>query len=803
MTGTPPRACSDPACDGVCTDGFCDTCGRSELADVRGIVAHGPSAPAQIAREGGYSRITGRVTPARRPSAAHATSARSSPSAATGASGSQRRSGIAGSSTRRHALGAGLVEMPVMPSTDPMDLVVAHARVPDGRAICPACGNRVNPEKRFCANCGTEYSFKPSLRAGDILADQYEVKGPIAFGGLGWIYLAMDTRLNRWVVLKGLLNSRDPAAAAAAVAERQFLAATKHGKIVRVYTFVTHGGESFIVMEYVGGRTLKAIRKERGPLPTAEAIAFILGILPAFAYLHEQGLVYCDFKPDNVMLEGDDVKLIDMGAVRRIDDVHGDVYSTIGYQAPEAGNGPTAASDIYTIGRTLAVLLIDFDNTGKYGERLPPPNALLQTIPEPRLRDAGLDPAGKLTVTLPDGVPLPAWLRWHHAGRSFVGTAPVGVTAVDVVIRDGVAALPITLTLPLASNESLYRLLLKATATNPDDRFQSADDMAAQLTGVLRETVAREGEVPAMESTLFLRETTFAGDPWESRSAWRRLPELRLDAMDPAAADTVAALRADGASREVLLAEAGRHHADSAEALLRRADVLVMQGEADVNAVMKLLDAALALQPSDFRPDWYCGKLYLSLDRAADAVACFDQVYSEIPGESSPKLALALALEQSGRVAEAAGLYETVHRTDPSFVSAAFGLARCQAASGDRGGAVATLEAVPESSAMSVAARLRAARVLADSGSNAAQLERAFALLDRIRGDDIPWHEVRGQIALQAAQQAEASGDIAQAREMRRRAEAACRACGRLSDDAATRISYVDRANAVRQRTLV
>ena len=56
-------------------------------------------------------------------------------------------------------------------------------------------------------------------------------------------------------------------------------------------------------MEYVGGKTIKLIRQERGPLPPAEALAYIHRILGAFSYLHRQGFVYCDFKPDNIMLK--------------------------------------------------------------------------------------------------------------------------------------------------------------------------------------------------------------------------------------------------------------------------------------------------------------------------------------------------------------------------------------------------------------------------------------------------------------------------------------------------------------------
>jgi serine/threonine-protein kinase PknG len=93
---------------------------------------------------------------------------------------------------------------------------------------------RVNRDEGYCPSCGKPYSFKASLKPGDIVAGQYEVRGPMAYGGMGWIYLGWDNVLNRWVVLKGLLNAKDEAAAAAAVAERQFLAAVKHPKIVGI-----------------------------------------------------------------------------------------------------------------------------------------------------------------------------------------------------------------------------------------------------------------------------------------------------------------------------------------------------------------------------------------------------------------------------------------------------------------------------------------------------------------------------------------------------------------------------------------
>ena len=99
------------------------------------------------------------------------------------------------------------------------------------------------------------------------MARQYEVLGCLAHGGLGWIYLAKDRNVSdRWVVLKGLLNTGDADALAAAVAEGLFLAQLEHPNIVRIYNFVQHvsqrDGETAgdIVMEYVGGKSLKQIR---------------------------------------------------------------------------------------------------------------------------------------------------------------------------------------------------------------------------------------------------------------------------------------------------------------------------------------------------------------------------------------------------------------------------------------------------------------------------------------------------------------------------------------------------------------
>ena len=357
-------------------------------------------------------------------------------------------------------LGAGLVDIPPVPFRDPASAVLANPSVAENKRFCSGCDQPVGRSRDghpgltegFCRNCGTRFSFTPKLEPGEVVAGQYEVLGCLAHGGLGWIYLAKDHNVSdRWVVLKGLLNTADADAMAAAVAERQFLAEVEHPNIVRIYNFVQHAdrriGEAagYIVMEYVGGKSLKQIlldaRQAGGSVPVAHALAYAIEVLPALGYLHDRGLVYCDFKPDNVIQTEEQLKLIDMGGVRRIDSDEA-IYGTVGYQAPEIeADGPTPSSDLYTVGRALAVLTFEFkgfQSTHKHD--------------------------------LPDGVPL------------------------------------------LAEQESFARLLRRATHRDPDRRFGSAGEMTEQLTGVLRDVLAVADGVPRPAfSSLFSPEVMAVG----------------------------------------------------------------------------------------------------------------------------------------------------------------------------------------------------------------------------------------------------------------------------------------------------
>ena len=319
-----------------------------------------------------------------------------------------------------------------------------------GAPVGRSRGERPGRTEGFCTKCGHPYSFVPKLHGGDIVHGQYEVVGCLAHGGLGWVYLAVDRAVSdRWVVLKGLLDTGDQDAMAAAISERRFLAEIEHSNIVRIYNFVEHldqrtgSLDGYIVMEYVGGKSLKEIANERrtpagkrDPLPVEQACAYGIEALEALGHLHSRNLLYCDFKVDNAIQTEDQLKLIDMGAVRRMDDEESAIYGTVGYQAPEVAEvGPSVASDLYTVARTLAVLTFDFQGYT---------NVFVDSLPDP------------------DNIEV------------------------------------------FRTYESFYRLLVRATDPDPARRFASAQEMAEQLTGVLREVVALQtGRPRPALSTLF------------------------------------------------------------------------------------------------------------------------------------------------------------------------------------------------------------------------------------------------------------------------------------------------------------
>lgn len=728
--------CTRAPCSGNIVDGSCDECGRAPAGkSLLATVAPTNTAIMSARTSAAGTQATGK-------------SSMTGITGITGRTGSRRQTSRSSRahSSRRQALGGGLVSLPQQASQDPLKLLMTNPEVPERKRRCPHCNSKVNRIKGFCPECGNEYNFAPSLAAGDIVNGKFEVKGPIAFGGLGWIYLAWDQALGRWVVLKGLLNAKDEASATAAVAERQFLAAVKHPKIVGIYDFIHHGAEGFIVMEYVGGRTIDSFWKEHSILPVEEAIAYILGILPAFAYLHSNGFVYCDFKPDNFMLENDDVKLIDMGGVRRIGDPDGDIFGTKGYMAPEASEDPLAVSDLYTVGRTLAVLLMDFKYQTTFEDCLPTPNE-----------------------------------------------QPI-----------------------LKQHESLYRFLLRATHQDPDQRFQSADEMGDQLYGVLREIVALKTEPKPQESRVFSSDNLQGADDVEGtlEPALRLLPSLKVSATDPAA-NQILALAAvfDPEKRLTALAQLAEKHNQSVEARLRHIDALIDNKMASMAGPM--LDQLEQDDPFDWRVHWYRGKLALSTRQYGLARSSFDKVYFEMPGEVAPRLALAFAYEAGGDMGGAERFYWRVAKVDPNHTSACFGLARCYKRKNDIDATVKALAMVAPGHSLYTQSRITIAQVLLDAQTTLSDtlLDSAANTIETINHESSLMHQLSATLfarALTLIANGIAKPDHSRTllghpmavKQLRSAAETHYRHAGRLAKSADEKRLWIDMANQVRPRTL-
>ncbi len=729
----PELNCKRPNCGGEVEDGYCNVCGLAAAKSLSGNLV------GNLAQQ-----VTGRTAQT------SPTRSSSSTSMTTRSSKGTRRTSTTDNRSTRKQLGAGLVSIPAAPSTDPEKAIMAEAVVPENKRFCSSCNHQLKRERGFCSKCGQKFSFVPSLKPGDLVLDQYEVKGAIAYGGLGWIYLGFDKILARYVVLKGLLNTEDAASAAVAVAERKFLAAMKHPNIVGIYNFVSHGGEGFIIMEYVGGQNLKDIRKARGPLPPAEAIAYIHRVLASFSYLHAQGVVYCDFKPDNMMLEGDDIKLIDMGGVRRLDDPDGDIYGTVGYTAPEiADDGPSVASDIYTVGRALAVLLTNIPGFSK---------ANLHSLPKPQ------------------DEPL------------------------------------------FAQYESLYRLLLRSTAPEPGDRFTSADEMADQLLGVLREMVAIDTQVPRPAPSTFFGGDVLAmtiGSGFDPIVAdVQHLPSVMLNPADPAFQSLLNVVGMPDVSQRVSgLRQMATQNADSQEIPLQIVNGMIELG--DYDSAGKRLNQLREKQGWDWRIAWYMGKLHLATDRFQSAQTSFNEVYTELPGELAPKVALGLAAEQLKQYDWAVKLYNNVATTDPSYVAATFGLARCYAALGQRQEAVKALDRVPSTSSTYVRSQVEKARLLVSDRVKvpaAADLRQASLVIEATNLETLEKQRLSCDLfqtalslvttkVIQPDASVQLLGQSLEEVKLRSGLENALRAMAHLAigDE---KIRLVDEANRVRPRTL-
>ncbi|MCV7316632.1 Stk1 family PASTA domain-containing Ser/Thr kinase [Mycolicibacillus parakoreensis] len=297
------------------------------------------------------------------------------------------------------------------------------------------------------------------------LSDRYELGDILGFGGMSEVHLARDQRLHRDVAIKVLRAdlARDPSFYLRFRREAQNAAALNHPAIVAVYDTgeaeTEAGPLPYIVMEYVDGVTLRDMVHNDGPLPEHRAIEIIADACQALNFSHQHGIIHRDVKPANIMISTTNaVKVMDFGIARALADSGNmtqtaAVIGTAQYLSPEQARGESvdARSDVYSLGCVLYEIL-----TGE------PP---------------------------------------------FVGDSPVAV-AYQHVREDPVP--PSQRKAGLSAG--LDAVVLKALAKNPDNRYQTAAEMHADLIRVYN------GEAPEApkvltdaDRTAMLRSSSAAG----------------------------------------------------------------------------------------------------------------------------------------------------------------------------------------------------------------------------------------------------------------------------------------------------
>src|SRR5579871_3344744 len=265
--------------------------------------------------------------------------------------------------------------------------------------------------------------------AGRLFSNRYEVVRELAQGGMAEVYLARDQLLDRPVALKALFPeyAREPSFVERFRREAQAAANLNHPNIVAIYDWGQEAGTYFIVMEYVEGRSLRDLIRSEAPVDPGQSAEIAAEIAAALGFAHRGGVVHRDVKPGNVLLtRTGNVKVTDFGIARAgtSDGLTqtGSVMGTATYFSPEQAQGQSVdgRSDVYALGVVLYEMV------------------------------TGVAP--------------------------FTGDSPVSVAYKHV--RE--EPVPPTQRNPEVPHD-LEQIIMTALAKDPDQRYQTADDMRADL----------------------------------------------------------------------------------------------------------------------------------------------------------------------------------------------------------------------------------------------------------------------------------------------------------------------------------
>ena len=245
---------------------------------------------------------------------------------------------------------------------------------------CPQCSTEISDDSRFCSKCGTP--IHPSegiqisqtrtilrrmddLTPGTELAEKYRIAEVVGRGGMGVVYRAEDTQLKRNVALKFLPSElvSEKEARERFVLEAQAAAALSHPNICTIHEINREEDRSFISMEYVEGKSLRA-KIEEGPLELEEALDISVQIAEGLEEAHKKGIIHRDIKSANIMVtDKGQAKIMDFGLAKvkggALLTREGTTLGTVAYMSPEQARGEEVShrSDIWSLGVVIYQML--------------------------------------------------------------------------------------------------------------------------------------------------------------------------------------------------------------------------------------------------------------------------------------------------------------------------------------------------------------------------------------------------------------------------------------------------------------
>ena len=365
--------------------------------------------------------------------------------------------------------------------------------------------------------------LKPGARLG-----VYEVTAKIGEGGMGEVYRAHDTKLNRDVALKVLpdLFASDPDRLARFEREAQVLASLNHPNIGAIYGLEESEGVQALALELIEGQTL-ADRMAQGPIPLGEALPIATQIAEALEAAHEQGIIHRDLKPANVKVKDDGtVKVLDFGLAKAVEGETGSdpsqsptltaaatqagvIMGTAAYMSPEQAAGRVAdrRSDIWSFGIVLFEMLtgrrlftgetvshvlakvlerpLDF---AELPASTPAPvsrllRRCLERDPKRRLRDVSEALIHLEEATTVPSVDLAALSEHPAVPQLQVWQRPIPATIVVVAVAAITGIAVWTVTRPTVVPEGLVRFSVVPSETAPLNFFGNHPDLAISPGG--------------------------------------------------------------------------------------------------------------------------------------------------------------------------------------------------------------------------------------------------------------------------------------------------------------------------------